>query len=51
MQEKKKQRRKIWKRTHHPCAVKKRIAHDVCVTGHGTLPSKAIKAISIDCQR
>lgn len=51
MQEKKKQRRKKWKRTHYSCAIPKGIAYDICVAGHKTLPSNAIKAISIDCAR
>ena len=50
MQEKKKERKK-WKRTHRPCAVQKRITHDICITRHGMLPSKTIRAISIDRPR
>ena len=50
MQEKKKQRKK-WKRTHRPYAVQKRITHDICITRHKTLPSKTVKAISIDFPR
>ena len=47
----KKPRRKKLKRTHCPCAIQKRIAHDIYVAGHRTLPNKAVKAISIDCPR
>ena len=43
--------KKKWKRTHRPCAIWKRVAHDIYVTGHKTLPSKAIRAISIDRPR
>ena len=31
--------------------LQKRITHDIFITRHGTLPSKTIKAISIDCPR
>ena len=38
-------------RTHRSGVGRKRIAHDIRITGHNTLPSKAIKAISIDHPR
>ena len=47
----KKPRRKKLKRTHRLCAIQKRIAHDIYVARHRTLPNKAIKAISIDYPR
>ena len=39
------------KRTHHLSVRKENIAHDIRITGHGTLSSKAIRAISIDHPR
>ena len=51
MKDAKETKKKKLKRTHRPCAIQKRIAHDIYVARHETLPSKAIKAISIDCSR
>ena len=39
------------KRTHRLNVEKERIAHDIKVVGHDMLPSKAIRAISIDRPR
>ena len=39
------------KRTHCSSVGRERIAHAIRITGHNTLSSKAIKALSIDCPR
>ena len=39
------------KRTHCSSVGRERIAHAIRITGHNTLWSKAIKALSIDCPR
>ena len=51
MQEKKKQRKKKWKRTHCLCAFQKRVTHEIGITRHETLPSKTIRVVSIDLPR
>ena len=38
-------------RTHRPSVRRKRITHYIRITGHSTLPSKAIRTISIDRPR
>ena len=38
-------------RTHRSSVGRERIAHDIRIAGHDTLPSKAIQAISIDRPR
>ena len=38
-------------RTHRLSVGRERIAHAIRITGHNTLSSKAIKALSIDCPR
>ena len=52
-------KREIWpkekgkkkKKTHRSSVGRERIAHDIRITGHSRLPSKAIRAISIDRPR
>ena len=39
------------KRTDHLSVRKENIAYDIRITGHGTLPNKAIRDISIDRPR
>ena len=39
------------KRNYRSSVGRERIAHDIGIMGHGTLPSKAIKTISIDNPR
>ena len=39
------------KRTHRSSVGRERIAHTIRITGHNTLSSKAIRALSIDCPR
>ena len=46
-----KEKEQEWKRTYCPCAIRKRVACDICIVASGTLPSKAIRAISIDRAR
>ena len=41
-------RRTKGERTYRPSVGRERIARDIRITGHGTLPSKAIRTISID---
>ena len=49
----KKKKKKLAKRerTHHPSVGREKIAHDIRITGHDKLPSKTVKAISIDRPR
>ena len=39
------------KRTHRSSVGMERITHAIRITGHNTLSSKAIRALSIDCPR
>ena len=39
------------KRTHRSSVGRERITHAIRITGHNTLSSKAIRALSIDCPR
>ena len=50
---KKKKKKKLAKRerTHHSSVGMEKIAHDIRITGHDKLPSKTVKAISIDRPR
>ena len=49
----KKKKRELEKRKRNQClnAERERIAHDIRITRHSTLPSKAIRAISMDRPR
>ena len=51
MRDNKKKKEQRERRTHHPGVWRKRVAHNIGITRHDMLSSKAIRAVSVDCPK